>query len=254
MKYTRNVFGSTGPAARTVTEAVDDEGRLKGQVFAQDSYISGRGTRYPVHPSMRPSLKSALASMFDEYSPQDSSTGSYSADAMNGVRGPQAGADYRMESYDEEWANAQAEPGETIPLFSHDSKKVPAKVDYLRTTKDSRALVGPLLGIANREAMNRGEYLTPSEDLSRHSAPMVSRMNKALGTQFADKQTNDLDFGMDFPGRPGVESIGEPDPNAAVISDDEVKKGSTNFRNLLKAGRPVRDAGYSQMSLFDAPE
>jgi hypothetical protein len=254
MKYTRNVFGSSGPASRTVTEAVDDEGRLKGQVFAQDSYMGGRGTRYPVHPSMRPAMKGALASMFDEYRPQASPTGSYSADAMNGVRGPEAGGDYRMDSYDEGWAQAQTKPGQTIPLFTHDSQKFPAKVDFLRTAEGSRALTGPLLGIANREAMNRGEALTPSEDLSRHSAPMVARMNKALGTQFADQKTNDLDFGSKWAGSSAEDSIGNPDPDATAISDDEVNKGRSNFRNLLKAGRPVRDAGYSQMGLFDAPE
>jgi hypothetical protein len=251
MRYTRNVFGRTGPAARTVTEAVDNDGLLKGQIFAQDSYITGRGSKYPTHPSMRPALRAA---MDGGYNPPDAHpTRSHSSGAMDGVRGPLADGDYRMESYDDEWAQNNSNPGETVPLFTHASNRVPAKVDYMRTTEGSRALAGPLLGIAGREAMNRGEALTPSEDLSRHSAPMVDKMNKSLGTQFSSKQTNDLDFARGMHDSPVV-SLGQPDPEASVISDDEVRKGRANFRNTLKAMRPVRDAGYSQMGIFDAPE
>jgi len=191
-------------------------------------------TQYPVHPDIQTAVKSAR---------------SLDSGLMNGARGS-AGADggYRMENYNSAWAATNiprtAREGEMtgqIPLFNHKSSQARDTVDYLRTSQGSRALVGPMLGMAARDSMNAGRELTPSDSLSSHSAPMVAKLNKNLGTQFADKQTNDLTFvpkDYDLPMAGGY----------TPIPQEDVEKGRGFARRAFRNRRPAPEA--EQGTLF----
>lgn len=238
-KYTENVF-STGPRTRTGYEAWDGD-KLKGTVEVRDAHWAGR-TEYPTHPAMRPSRDAAFGRFDGVISDLPS--------AMNGVRGRQADGNYRMESYDQDWAAQTAAPGQTIPLFRHQSKHHPSKVEYMRTTKGARITAGPLLGIAARDQMARGNELVPDNDLSEHSSPMVRKINGALGTQFSTTKSNTLDF---MPGLFG-DTLGAPRAEMEGITEidqAEVGRGKQLMRNVLRNRRAVPDHGFSQTPLFD---
>lgn len=142
-------------------------------------------TEYPTHPSIRQARASASVPV----------THSYDSDSMRGVRGPQADHNYMVQSYDKDWAAASTRPGETIPMFQHRSQRVPPRVDELYTLKGSQSLSVPLLGIAQRDSVRRGDGpLVPSTNLSEHSAPMVEKFNRNLGTQFRAERENAVTF------------------------------------------------------------
>jgi hypothetical protein len=228
--------------SRTSYEASDADA-LKGIVEVRGPTTS-QHTTYPAHPAYRAANGDRVRS---------SESG-----AMNGVRGTAATGDYRMESYDEKWAEIATRPrgdgsriGEVpgqIPLFEHRSKTHPPMVEYLRTTKGARAVAGPLLGIAARDYMNQGHALVPSDDLSQHSAPLVAKLNKNLGTQFYAEQSNGLSFSDG--GSSG--SLGMPNETATEIPRDEVNKGRMMMRRTLRNARALPDHGYAQTGLFDA--
>lgn len=245
-KYTDRIvdWRDEGTESRSGYEAWDGD-KLKGVVETRDARWTST-TQYPTHPSMRPSREAA-------FGPGPHTTRSSEAAGMNGVRGPQADGDYRMQSYDKDWAEANTAPGQTIPAFLNMSQYHPPEVEYMRTTKGARAVAGPLIGIAARDHMNRGHALTPSSDLSEHSSRLVGKVNQHLGSQFAAKTTNDLDFLPD--GFLGSDTVGMPRAEMEGISEldrSEVDAGRKMMRRMLKRQPAVPDHGYAQTGLFDA--
>lgn len=251
MKFTRSsepAYGGHGPG-RTQYEAVDDVhyGRhpaVKAQMEVADAYTSSR-TSYPKHPTRRTVDVGHETRSRD---PEMMQPNPLRPDDDARIETPMV--DRQLEGYDDMWARHNSEWGGSevdgqVPLFKHESQRHSAKVDYLRTTPGARALVGPLLGIAGREQMAKGEALTPSDDLSRHSGRMVEKLNKNLGTQFESGVMNDLTFQNQL-------SLGFADEFADSIPQSEVDAGRKTMRRVLRSGRPVRDAGYEQMSIFDA--
>lgn len=219
------------------------DGKLKGEVHVMAGRVDER-IDYPVHPSFREHMDTEYTSRYAGSQPG----------VMNGLRGEsQADGDYRMQSYDDEWARNTTEAGKTIPLFQHSARSRPATVDYLRTTRGARAVAGPLLGIAAVHQMDQGVALTPSGDLSPHSAPLVGHVNRALGTQFKATQSNGMGFddaanenrfGLGIPRTPHSESGYE-------FSRDEVNRGRNFMRRALRRTPAVPDHGYAQTTIFD---
>lgn len=244
-KYTdRNDWEGRIGTTRSGYEAWDGD-KLKGVVETKDAHWSGF-TSYPSHPSMRPSREAA-------FGPGPHTTRSTESLGMNGVKGPDATGDDRMQSYDAGWAEHNAHAGGQIPLFDHRSKYHPPELEYMRTTKGARAVAAPLIGIAARDQMNRGHALTPSPDLSEHSSRIVGKVNQHLGSQFSAAATNDLDFLPD--GYPGADTVGMPRAEMEGITElsrEEVDAGRHMMRRMLRNKPAVPDHGYAQTSLFDA--
>jgi hypothetical protein len=243
-KYTdRMQFDEVG-RTRSGYEAWDGD-KLKGVVETRDAFWSNN-TQYPSHPSTRPSREAA-------FGPGPHATRSSESLGMNGARGPLADGDYRMQSYDKDWAEHNATATGQIPMFLNRSKYNPPELEYMRTTKGARAVAGPLIGIAALDHMERGHALTPSSDLSEHSARVVDKLNKNLGTQFQHDVTNDLDFIPD--GTMGSRTVGTPRAEMEGIDEmpqAEVDRGRKFMRRALRRAPAVPDRGYEQMGLFDA--
>lgn len=164
--------------------------------------------------------------------------------------------------YNDTWARRQAltpsmaaheggVPGQ-IPLFKHTSAHRSDVVDLMSVPKESRHMVGTMLGVAgNRAVANTGRALGAPHSLSPHSQRTVQHLQ---GTGAVPEghtfHSNSLDFieptSMGTSG--GLEGLvsamPHDNPTEKPIPATEVRKGQELSRHVLRQG--MRDTRISQ--------
>lgn len=127
-------------------------------------------------------------------------------------------------------------------LFGHAHTPAQAKVESFFGSKESRAMTGPMLGIAQSDAVRRwGTPLQASSDLSHHSSRLANKLG-ALGAHQGGSSagvTNNYDFDE------ADDLVGAP-PEGERVPDAEVDAGRRLFRHTLRAGRPRPDKSEQQ--------
>ncbi len=186
-------------------------------------------------------------------------------DAVHGQPGgtaPGTPPEMTQRGYNEHWARrtaltpsmAEGEGGVVgqIPLFKHVSTHANDTVDLMSVPKESRHMVGTMLGVAgNRAIANTGRPLAAPHSLSPHSQRTVQHLQSAGAVPEGHTfHSNSLDFiapqSMGTPG--GLEGLAaampHDNPSEKPIAASEVREGQALSRHVLRQG--MRDTRISQ--------
>jgi hypothetical protein len=118
-------------------------------------------------------------------------------------------------------------------LFGTEYKPGSSTVHTMIGTKEARPMTLTMLGIAqNRTLQEHGRSLTPSTDLSQHSAALVGHLqSRGIVGGDAPSITNQTQFRTD--------PVGFDPTGAERLSHQEVMQGRSTARNMIRGSRPA---------------
>jgi hypothetical protein len=133
-----------------------------------------------------------------------------------------------------------------IPLFRQPITRQRNEVFMLSMSKQHRAMVGTMLGVAGRDAVaNTGIGLAPSNNLSEHSMQMVKGLAQrgvVSRHQVPSEVRNDTTWSEPW----DMSDLPPPEP-ANIVPREEMEAGRKAFRSTIRPPKPVPDPNQGRL-------